>query len=59
MHGLSSCAGLTRASIALQQGLAKKMDGRVKPGHDEFQFHNAARQTARRFAVVFHFPRKF
>jgi hypothetical protein len=29
---LSSCAGSTRASIIF----AKKMDGRVKPGHDEF-----------------------
>jgi hypothetical protein len=28
---LSSCAGLTRASISLQKNLAKKMDGRVKP----------------------------
>jgi hypothetical protein len=31
---LSSCAGLTRASIPLQKTLSKKMDGRVKPGHD-------------------------
>jgi hypothetical protein len=29
----SSCAGSTRASIIF----AKKMDGRVKPGHDEFE----------------------
>ncbi|HEU0082289.1 MAG TPA: hypothetical protein VFQ87_05400, partial [Bradyrhizobium sp.] len=34
----SSCAGLTRASINLQKTLAKKMDGRVKPGHDGFVF---------------------
>jgi hypothetical protein len=26
---------LTRASIKLEKILAKKMDGRVKPGHDE------------------------
>jgi hypothetical protein len=26
---------LTRVSIELQKSLAKKMDGRVKPGHDE------------------------
>jgi len=26
---------LTRASINLHKILAKKMDGRVKPGHDE------------------------
>jgi hypothetical protein len=25
---------LTRASILFQKSLAKKMDGRVKPGHD-------------------------
>jgi len=25
---------LTRVSIDLQKSLAKKMDGRVKPGHD-------------------------
>jgi hypothetical protein len=31
----SSYAGLTRVSIDLQKSLAKKMDGRVKPGHDE------------------------
>src|SRR4051812_683140 len=30
----SSCAGMTRASINLHKILAKKMDGRVKPGHD-------------------------
>jgi len=30
----SSCAGLTRASIDLRKILSKKMDGRVKPGHD-------------------------
>ena len=35
-HGnKSSYAGLTRVSIDLQKSLAKKMDGRVKPGHDE------------------------
>jgi len=26
---------LTRVSIYLHESLAKKMDGRVKPGHDE------------------------
>jgi hypothetical protein len=26
---------LTRASIPLRENLSKKMDGRVKPGHDE------------------------
>src|SRR5205807_8034075 len=31
---LSSCAGLTRASISLREILSNKMDGRVKPGHD-------------------------
>jgi len=31
----SSYAGLTRVSIYLHKTLAKKMDGRVKPGHDE------------------------
>jgi hypothetical protein len=30
-----SYAGLTRVSIHLRLNLAKKMDGRVKPGHDE------------------------
>src|SRR3954447_18747004 len=30
---LSSCAGLTGASILLQKSLARKMDGRVEPGH--------------------------
>src|SRR3982751_2411548 len=34
----SSCAGLTRASIALRKNLSKKMDGRVKPGHDASVF---------------------
>jgi hypothetical protein len=29
---------LTRASIPLQKNLAKKMDGRVKPGHDDSAF---------------------
>src|ERR1700704_2810776 len=31
-----SYAGLTRVSIALQKTLPSKMDGWVKPGHDEF-----------------------
>jgi hypothetical protein len=31
----SSCPDLIRASINLHKILAKKMDGRVKPGHDE------------------------
>jgi len=26
---------LTRASIILRKNLSKKMDGRVKPGHDD------------------------
>jgi hypothetical protein len=30
----SSCPDLIRASIMLHESLAKKMDGRVKPGHD-------------------------
>jgi hypothetical protein len=30
----SSYAGLTRVSINLHENLSKKMDGRVKPGHD-------------------------
>jgi tripartite-type tricarboxylate transporter receptor subunit TctC len=30
----SSCAGLTRASITLHKILSKKMDDRIKPGHD-------------------------
>jgi hypothetical protein len=46
-NNTSSCAGLTRlrgrspfgaanarASIDLRKNLSKKMDGRVKPGHD-------------------------
>jgi hypothetical protein len=33
----ASPAGLTRGSIALRKKLfAKKMDGRVKPGHDGY-----------------------
>jgi len=31
----SSYAGLTRVSIKLHKNLTKRMDGRVKPGHDE------------------------
>jgi hypothetical protein len=31
----SSYAGSTRVSIDLQKSLAKKLDGRVWPGHDE------------------------
>jgi NAD(P)-dependent dehydrogenase (short-subunit alcohol dehydrogenase family) len=31
---MSSCAGLTRASIHLHKNLSKKMDCRVKPGND-------------------------
>jgi hypothetical protein len=30
----ASYAGLTRVSITLHKSLSKKMDGRVKPGHD-------------------------
>jgi hypothetical protein len=33
---ISSCAGLTRASINLQKSLAKMVDCRVKPGNDGF-----------------------
>jgi hypothetical protein len=33
--GCSSCPDLIRASIGLHKTLAKEMDGRVKPGHDE------------------------
>jgi hypothetical protein len=33
--GCSSCPDLIRASIGLHETLAKEMDGRVKPGHDE------------------------
>src|SRR3954452_16172745 len=33
----SSCAGLTRASIALRKRLLQKMDGGVKPGHDAIE----------------------
>jgi len=29
---------LTRASITLRKNLSKKMDGRVKPGHDGEKF---------------------
>jgi hypothetical protein len=38
----SSYAGLTRVSINLQESVTKKMDGRVKPGHDDL---NNLRQT--------------
>src|SRR6266404_7067472 len=31
----SSYAGLTRVSINLHESLAKRMDGQVKPGHDD------------------------
>jgi hypothetical protein len=34
MH-VSVMRSLTRASIALHKNLSNKMDGRVKPGHDE------------------------
>jgi hypothetical protein len=30
-----SYAGLTRVSFTLRRSLSKKMDGRVKPGHNE------------------------
>jgi hypothetical protein len=33
----SSYAGLTRVSIDLRKSLAKRIDGRVKPGHDELR----------------------
>jgi hypothetical protein len=34
MTSQQSCAGLTRASIILR----KRMDGRVKPGHDDGEY---------------------
>jgi tripartite-type tricarboxylate transporter receptor subunit TctC len=43
----SSCAGLTRASITLHKIRSKKMDGRVKPGHDEKNRENAMLLTRR------------
>jgi hypothetical protein len=47
---------LTRASITLRKNLSKKMDGRVKPGHDgEKNFVNAMFTTfmRARFTNVF------
>src|SRR3984893_16304569 len=43
-----SYAGLTRVSINLEKSLAKKMDGRVEPGPDDFTFPNATQQKTRR-----------
>jgi hypothetical protein len=34
-YSLSSLPGLTRQSILFVKGLGKKMDARVKPGHDD------------------------
>jgi hypothetical protein len=49
-----SLPGLTRQSICFEKALAKWMDARVKPGHDEFfcvvWFKAQFRDLAARFA---------
>jgi hypothetical protein len=42
----ASYAGLTRVSIELQKTLAKEMDGRIKPGHDELARVESENRTA-------------
>ena len=45
---ISSCAGLTRASIPSQKLFAKMMDCRVKPGNDELNLEHPRGQPPRR-----------
>jgi hypothetical protein len=47
-----SYAGLTRVSINLQKSLAKKMDGRVKPGHDDLPIQQKSRRHRRLLSFV-------